>query len=347
MDAYDRDAMLERHQIREISLNVARRLRQLLDRGTYIPGAMAAEVDSSVRIITGIQRDIEQIMGALPAGDALDFAILTHILGGQRHALDLLEILESKLKGNRGDYQRDSKRAHQALLAVSREIEEDARRSSSEAAVAPRTARSGGSQAGAGQGRDPRRAHPAPPTTAQGRRQTAKQPGARASTGKSSRSRLVKPMLVGAATVVLGAGLVVGGAFLERSKGVAPPPIETVETKPATAAGEQKSSATPATFSTANVAALAPGMEQPYLVVLSTRRSTEELQQDYRSFKSSYPGLLQTAKARVDRVQGQDKQTYYRLSLIPPQARGDAKELCSSLRKAGLTGCWIKPVPLH
>ncbi|MGE0024206.1 MAG: SPOR domain-containing protein, partial [Hyphomicrobium sp.] len=299
--------------------------------------------------ITGIQRDIEQIMGALPAGEALDFAILTHILGGQRHALDLLEILEAKLKGSRGDYKRDSSRAHRALLAVSREIEADARRTSGDAAAAvPPTGRSGGSRAGASPDRDPRRAPPAPQAAPQGRRQAAKQPGARTSAGKSPRARLVKPMIVGTATLVLGAGLVVGGAYLERLRRIAPPPpIETVETGTATAASEQNASAQPTTLAAANVAALTPSMEQPYLVVLSTRRSTEELQQDYRSYKASYPELLKTAKARVDRVQGQDKQTYYRLSLIPPQARDDAKELCSSLRKAGLTGCWIKPVPLH
>lgn len=89
-----------------------------------------------------------------------------------------------------------------------------------------------------------------------------------------------------------------------------------------------------------------PGVEQPYLVVLTTRRSTEELQQDLRSLKGAYPDLLGNAKARVDRIQGQDKQTWYRMSLIPPRSHADAKTLCSDLRTAGMTGCWIKPVPL-
>ena len=56
MSSFDRDATLERHQIREISLNVARRLHQVLDRNKYIPASVRPEIDASVRVITGIQR---------------------------------------------------------------------------------------------------------------------------------------------------------------------------------------------------------------------------------------------------------------------------------------------------
>ncbi|HYD16338.1 MAG TPA: SPOR domain-containing protein, partial [Hyphomicrobium sp.] len=71
------------------------------------------------------------------------------------------------------------------------------------------------------------------------------------------------------------------------------------------------------------------------------------LQKAFMSYRETYPTLLGGSKARVDRIQGQDRQTWYRLSVIPPQARDDAKALCSGLRQAGLTGCWIKPVPLN
>ena len=100
----------------------------------------------------------------------------------------------------------------------------------------------------------------------------------------------------------------------------------------------------PMTFNAANATR---EMEQPYLVVLATRRSTDELQKEFLTYRATYPTLLGASKARVDRVQGQDRQTWYRLSVIPPQARDDAKALCSNLRAAGLTGCWIKPVPLN
>ncbi len=73
-------------------------------------------------------------------------------------------------------------------------------------------------------------------------------------------------------------------------------------------------------------------MEQPYLVVLSTRASTEELQKDFQSFKEAYPDLLTGRRARVDLVQGQDQKTWHRLSLIPPQSQADAKDLCAKLR---------------
>jgi cell division protein FtsN len=111
-------------------------------------------------------------------------------------------------------------------------------------------------------------------------------------------------------------------------------------------AGEPAPTGPPMTFDTVN-AANARELEQPYLVVLATRRSTDELQKEFLTYRATYPTLLGSSKARVDRVQGQDRQTWYRLSVIPPQARDDAKALCSNLRAAGLTGCWIKPVPLN
>lgn len=91
-----------------------------------------------------------------------------------------------------------------------------------------------------------------------------------------------------------------------------------------------------------NVAALT----QPYLVVIATRRSTEELEQDFRYFKEAYPELLGSARGRVDSVQSQDGKTWYRLSLIPPRAQSEASELCTELKSAGLTECWIKPLPI-
>lgn len=342
MSAFDRDASIERHQIREISLNVARRLRQVLDRNQYIPAALRPEVDSSIRVITGIQRDIDQIMSALPTDEALDFAILTHIMGGQRHALDLLEILEEKLEGGRNVYQRDSSRVHQALLAVSREIERDAQRYAVEfSAPASATGRGSPSQ-------QSRTAGKRPATTAPARQ--GKKPSKSPATLAVLRTLAIKPVPVALLAMAVGAGVVLAALRFVPSRDVPAEhqvagqaegeKLEGRLVPTAQDSGGAEGSAHP-------IVVAAPAMEQPYLVVLTTRRNTEELQQDYRSYKASYPDLLGNAKARVDRVQGQDKETWYRLSLIPPQARDDAKSLCSSLRKAGLTGCWIKPVPLR
>lgn len=370
MAAYDRDASLERQQIREISLNVTRRLRQVLDRNHYIPAALRPEVDSTVRVITGIQRDIDQIMAGLPDSEALDFAILTHIMGGQRHALDLLEILEQKLEGGRGAFQRDSTRVHQALLTVSREIEQDALRYAAESQPTP----PGPSPAAYAFAPPPPSApaptaYPQPPPPAYGGQPQPPPPARRKPPAPRTRqgrafavppallglrdvitSLARKPVTVAVAALVVGAGLVIAAQSLIGSD---PAPSEPRRTE--SEAGEPARQAARDTAERTTVAAAAAlpgtaasaGLEQPYLVVLATRRSTEELQQDYRTFKGSYPDLLGNAKARVDRVQGQDRNTWYRLSLIPPRTHDDAKTLCSSLRKAGLTGCWIRPVPVN
>ena len=82
-------------------------------------------------------------------------------------------------------------------------------------------------------------------------------------------------------------------------------------------------------------------------MVLATRATTAELQKDFQHFNEAYADLLADRKARVDRIQGQDQKTWHRLSLIPPQSQAEAKELCAKLRGAGLTGCWIRRVPLN
>jgi hypothetical protein len=353
MAGYDRDATIERQQIHEISLNVARRLRQVLDRNHYIPASMQPEVDSTVRVITGIQRDIDQIMAALPADEALDFAILTHIMGGQRHALDLLEILEEKLDGSRSSYQRDSARVHQALLAVSREIERDALRYAAEPSRAPPAADwRGPAHPPAPVAQRP--AAPSAPTPRPPAKKPERKKPVQARTMPSIDVRaalhglVTKPVPLALAALTMGVGLTVAALSLLGPEGN----LAGHQTATALSPGQKISGRLEAAQATAsggaeNVAITTPAMEQPYLVVLTTRRSTEELQQDYRTYKASYPDLLGSAKARVDRVQGQDRQTWYRLSLIPPQTREDAKTLCRDLRKAGLTGCWIKPVPLR
>lgn len=361
MTAFDRDASIERRQIHEISLNVTRRLRKVLDRNRYVPASLTGEVDQTVQVITGIQRDVDQIMNALPADEALDFAILTHIMGGQRHALDLLEILEEKLDGGQNAYRRDSARVHQALLAVSREIEQDALRYTTEqpmpASELPRVfapATSAPRAAPAPQRNVPRTAPPATRVQQTTRPQEGRPRQARPQIRQTRahvdaalatvRSLATKPVPVALTALMLGAGLVVAMQKIIEPKS---PEIQIAAVDPAPGQTAPASSTSPAPAASVTITPPSAPMEQPYLVVLATRRSTEELQQDYRGFKDSYPELLSTARARVDRVQGQDKETWYRLSLIPPQSHEDAKALCSKLRNAGLSGCWIKSVPLH
>lgn len=338
MAAFERDAALERQQIQEISVNVARRLLAVHARARYAPPAAAAEIEATSRVITGIQRDVAQIVSGMPAHAPLDIAILTHILGGLQHALEQLEALEARLAAGAAAAPPppDPARAHAALIATARAIEEDARRYRAPAA-APRREPRMPPAAGAGAGRP--RAPSSPPSRAKALRPAA---DVRAAV-RALVARPAAAAMLGALTVMVALGLT--------ALSLRPAGSDSTETQAAAAtAGEKLDGrlAAAAVREDQGTGAAPPSaaLEQPYLVVLSTRRSTEELQQDLRAYKAAYPEQLATAKARVDRLEGLDRQAWYRLSLIPPKAHAEAKALCSSLRKAGLSGCWIKPVPL-
>ncbi len=375
MAAFDRDPALERQQIHEISLNVARRVLKVLERSSFAPPMIAGDIEITARIISGIQREIDQIMAAQPSYEPLEFALLTHILSSQQHAVGLVEHLETKIARLAAPSpQPDPARAHAELLATSRAIEEDAQRYARQgfATLRPPAAQLPAPGFTAPEQRPPLRQLPPPsqrpvPAAAQAQRPQPKkqekpkrQPVNYLAWLSDLRASIVNPKNAGktAASAVAVALLVGVLSFMpssndhpHRQSTVAPGQkldgrlgASEAEGTPASLPGSSAEAATivsPAALSTEQA------VEQPYLVVLTTRRSTEEIQQDFRSFKANYVDLLGTAKARVDRVQGQDRQTWYRLSLIPPQARDDAKSLCRSLKAAGLTGCWIKPVPLN
>ncbi|MDQ8700075.1 SPOR domain-containing protein [Hyphomicrobium sp. LHD-15] len=392
MAAFDRDSALERQQIHEISINVARRLLRLLERSRNTPPHVAADIGSGARVISDVQREIEQLMASLPAHGPLDIAVLTHILGSHRRALDMLEVLEARLTQAVGpdETRSDAARAHSALLATSREIERDAQRyAQSYPESYPQSyplPSPGGARAPLALTGPANMPGPYPPQPGAPQRQGAQRPPAQQPPppahgfGRRPEPPLTKKRRAGNApklptlsevralltdrkvtaafavmTVVAGLAVSVlsfigGGdakhAALEpgqkldgRLDDAAP---ETGSLAPS--GGSMSAEAAPATAALGPVTD--PLMEQPYLVVLATRQTTEELHQDFRSLKGSYPDILGTAKARVDRVQGQDRQNWYRLSLIPPQSRDDAKAVCSSLRSAGMVGCWIRPLPL-
>ncbi|HEX2842673.1 hypothetical protein [Hyphomicrobium sp.] len=375
MAAFDRDPALERQQIQEISLNVARRVLKVLERSRFAPPMIAGDIEITARIISGIQRETDQIMAAVPPYEPLEFAVLTHILSSQQHALNLLEHLETKMSGLAAPSPQPApSRAHAELLAASRAIEEDAQRYAQQgfAALRPPTAQSPSPGFAVPEQRHPLRQPPPQPqrpipATAQTPRpqpkrqeKSKRQPVNYVAWLSDLRAGIANPKNAGktAASAVAVALLIGVLSFMpssddhkHRQSNVAPGQkldgrlgASEADT---TAASLPGSSAEAATIVSPAALSAEQAVEQPYLIVLTTRRNTEEIQQDFRSFKASYPSLLGTAKARVDRVQGQDRQTYYRLSLIPPQARDDAKSLCRNLKAAGLTGCWLKPVPLN
>ena len=444
MSDYDRDGNVERQQIHEIALNVARRLLKVLEIGRAASPALAADIDATARVISDIQHDVEHVMSMQPFGATLDMSVLTHILGSQQHALGLLEQLEKRTQGYGpaaasaqpapqaypapqdfsraenvtwpqsnaqpdGFFQPESYAqrenfaqphglsqpqsfadalrfgASQGYAAASpyptAPVPRQAPRPDSvhrpaqgqnvpQPGMPPRTAMPNGAPPQAGPApfysgpaaQRPREAGPrAPQPQQQGQSAPRQHPAAggqpraakaafRMTDFATLGARMSEPKFAAAAaTLVVVIGSLVGAFTL------LPAPSTG---KPSNAAPGQKldgrldsETAAPTMRQTPaqQFAAVTPdpnSMEQPYLVVLATRASTDELQKDFQGFNQAYPDLLSGRRARVDLIQGQDQKTWHRLSLIPPQSQADAKDLCAKLKAAGLTGCWIRRVPL-
>lgn len=398
MNAFDRDTELERRQIHEISLNVARRLLAVLERRRDAPPAVAEEIVAGARVIADIQREVDGIMTALPHGETLDLAVLTHVLASHNRALSLVEDLEIRTGGRGAARHPDPERTHAALIATAREIEEEARRYERDpvpqmlraprpaaadghpAQMAPRTGASGfppPSQAnrtapptGRGPARPPSRQPPpgaAPvtrtlPPAQPPHRQPAQQrlQPETALTQATGRRRMPLRALafspMSAVALVAGIAIVAaslaGAVSFALSNGDASQASATNVRAPSgkfdgrLSAGDAAPAAGGSDILVVAPPANAAPLAQPYLVVLATRPSTEELDQDFRYFKEAHPQLLGDARGRVDTMQSQDGKTWHRLSLIPPRSQEEAASLCAELKAAGLTECWIKPLPL-
>lgn len=398
MNAFDRDTELERRQIHEISINVARRLLDVLEQRDQLPPVIADEIVSGARAIAEIQREIDGIMTSLPHGEMLDMAVLTHVLANHNRALSLVEDLEVRTGGRGAGRRPDPERTHAALIATAREIERETRIHNLEPAprapqahsmapsnfaplqasqhttayaplqpnpahraqhptshgnarpqaAAPSHVTRGPSPAAAAQSRPPHRQpvpqqqHPAPLPSP-----------ATASSKRPLRALVSSP--IGAVTLVTGIAIVAaslaGAVSFALSNGDA---SQESHIAARTSGGKfdgrlGPGDAAPTGGSDILVVtppAKAAPLTQPYLVVLATRPSTEELDQDFRYFKEAHPQLLGDARGRVDTMQSQDGKTWHRLSLIPPRSQDEAASLCAELKAAGLTECWIKPLPL-
>ena len=400
MNAFDRDTELERRQIHEISLNVARRLLAVLERRRDAPPAVAEEIVAGARVIADIQREIDGIMTALPHGETLDLAVLTHVLASHNRALSLVEDLETRTGERSAARHPDPERTHAALIATAREIEEEARRYERDpvpqtlraprsaaaddrrAQMAPRTGASGlpppsqanrtAPPAGHGPARPQSRQPPpgAAPMTrtlppaqpqphhrqpAQQRLQPETAPTqATARRRMSLRTLAFSPMSAVAlvAGIAIVAASLAGAVSFALSNGDASQASATNVRAPSgkfdgrLSAGDAAPAAGGSDILVVAPPANAAPLAQPYLVVLATRPSTEELDQDFRYFKEAHPQLLGDARGRVDTMQSQDGKTWHRLSLIPPRSQEEAASLCAELKAAGLTECWIKPLPL-
>lgn len=367
MNPFDRDRDLERRQIHEISINVARRLLDVLERRHAAPPAVTAEVAAGARVIADIQREIDGIMGGLPESELLDIAVLTHVLASHSRALSLIEDLEIRLGGHRPQARPDPERTHARLIATAREIEREARQYDQAPAPAtrPPSRHPPGPQrpgAVAYPAPSPGRAHPGAPartsrTGAGTQRPARTQP--RPQAAAPSRLRALRKLAsspVGAVAFVAGiavlAASLAGAVSLALSTGGGDPgqQIATAHTSGDKFDG-RLSAADIAEPGGADILVVSPPanaapLTQPYLVVLATRPTMEELDKDFRYFQQEHSELLRNARGRVDRVDTQDGKTWYRLSLIPPRSRDEATALCAELKAGGLNECWINPLPI-
>lgn len=403
MSDYSRDGNVERQQIHEISLNVARRLLKLLETARLAPPALASEIDASTRIISDIQRDVENVMAMQPFGGPVDMAVLTHILSSQQHAIALLEQLEARTQAyapaaspaaaspwpshtpapaprpsslsaytppNPGTSWTRTETPAPAPYAPPRPQHPSPGQQTyyaTPASAAPYPS-APPAQPATQQFHDPRQAaaRTQPPAQRAAPHQPQRAPsetrppaGAQQVAAKAKfdvkavTRRLSEPKYAAIAatgTVILGSLLL--AYFLLPALPTKPTaenvaPGQKLDGRLETTSGENQTAAVDPTAQFSSAAHDPAATEQPYLVVLATRASTAELQKDFQHFNESYADLLADRKARVDRIQGQDQKTWHRLSLIPPQSQAEAKELCAKLRAAGLTGCWIRRVPLN
>ena len=393
MNAFDRDTERERRQIHEISLNVAHRLLDLLERRHLAPPAVSEEIVTGARIIAEIQREIDGIMTALSHGETLDLAVLTHVLASHNRALSLVEDLEIKAGGRGAERYPDPERTHAALIATAREIEREARQRQdldpapltpqirtaptgvlppqsaprTQASYAPHTSPANRTSHAEPHTTRPPLPGPGPatrePPTARTRPPHRRQPPPQdpqplpSSATPSGRAKLRTLVSSPFGAVTLVAGIAIVAASLAGAVSFA---LSNGDTSKERSMAEQTvgrkfdgrlSAADTAPESTSDILVVTPPanaapLAQPYLVVLATRRSTEELDQDFRYFKEAHPKLLEGARGRIDTIQSQDGKTWHRLSLIPPRSQEEAASLCAELKVAGLTECWIKPLPL-
>ena len=68
---------------------------------------------------------------------------------------------------------------------------------------------------------------------------------------------------------------------------------------------------------------------------MSSQRSEADAQAAFRSIKSKYAGVLGSHQPVIRRAELAGKGTYYRAMVGPFASRGEAVQLCSSLKAAG------------
>jgi cell division protein FtsN len=124
-----------------------------------------------------------------------------------------------------------------------------------------------------------------------------------------------------------------------------PQPVrEKAAPKPAAAAMVQR--AAPAEK---EVAAVAPpateatgDIGEPYLVQVTSRNSPSDALAAFADMQQKYPGLMGTYAPDIERADLGDKGIWYRLRVGPVSGKTAAADLCSKLKAAGHSGCFVR-----
>jgi cell division septation protein DedD len=71
-------------------------------------------------------------------------------------------------------------------------------------------------------------------------------------------------------------------------------------------------------------------------------REQAEAVELFADLRQRYPGLISGLQPLIQRAEIPGKGIYYRLRIGPVADKGDAKQLCASLKNAGWAGCLVK-----
>jgi hypothetical protein len=138
-----------------------------------------------------------------------------------------------------------------------------------------------------------------------------------------------------------------------------PPPVKIVSSAPPPAAlppaAPAVSESAPPPPAPKRTAAVAPQREQAprpaapvatsstggYVAVLSSQKSRMDALKVFADLQQKYSGVLSSKTPDVQEANLGDKGIWYRAVVGPPASRDAASGVCSQLKSAGYTGCWV------
>lgn len=120
----------------------------------------------------------------------------------------------------------------------------------------------------------------------------------------------------------------------------APPPAKTAKA-PVAKAKTNDAYAPGGSTATASVAPAVRTGGNGYVAVLASQKSRMDALKVYADLQQKYGEVLSNKPADVQEANLGDKGVYYRAVVGPPGSREAATTLCTQLKTAGYTGCWV------